>query len=60
VAAAEGSSDEVFSLPSWIVLGMWVGEWFLGVEPRPSFLEKERERDVFSGWMVTGGDITSC
>jgi hypothetical protein len=40
---------------------MCVGELFLGVELRPSFLENVRVRLVFSGtgWVVMGGDTMS-
>lgn len=62
MAAAEGSRFALsFSvLPSGIDCGMWVGELFLGVEPRKSFLENVRERllPVFSGCgCVTGGEV---
>lgn len=52
LAAAEGSREEwsvVKALPSWMVLGMCVGELVFGVELSPSFLEKVRVRLVFSG-----------
>ena len=46
VAAAEGSREpgSVSVRPSCIVLGMCVGELFLGVELKPSFFENERTR----------------
>ena len=63
VAAAEGSSELVSArvLPSCIVFGRCVGELFLGVEPRKSFLENVRERLDFSGpvWVILG-DARSC
>ena len=61
MAAAEGSRDpgSVAVLPSGIVLGMWVGELFFGVEPRPNFLENVLVRLVFSGGAVIGGERIS-
>jgi len=64
LAAADGSRAEfsVRVLPSCIVLGIYVGELFLGVELRPSFLEKVRVKLVFSGtgWVIITGELTSC
>ena len=61
IAAAEGSRElgSLRDFPSWIVLGTCVGELFLGVEPRKSFLENVRVRllPVFSGAAcVIGGE----
>ncbi len=65
LAAAEGSSELCSEsvLPSWIVLGICVGELFFGVELKPSFFENVLVRLVFSGivcWGIGGGDVTSC
>ena len=60
VAAAEGLRLPFSCLSSCMVLGTCVGEWPLGVEPRPSFFENDRVRLVFSGCeeLVTGGEIS--
>ena len=58
VAAADGSSDpgSTSVRPSGIVLGICVGELFLGVELRPNFLENVLVKLVFSGGADTGGE----
>lgn len=59
VAAADGLRPlDLWSGSSCMVLGRWVGEWPLGVDPRPSFLENVRDRLDFSGCedVVVGGE----
>ena len=55
MSAADGSSEVVSErvLPSWMMLGRCVGEWFLGVEPGNIFFERLRVRLVFSGIVCT-------
>lgn len=64
LAAADGSRAEfsVRVLPSCIVLGIYVGELFLGVELNPSFFENVRVKLVFSGTgcVVITGELRSC